>query len=159
MKTDRYNPTLLLHSRSSFAAVSDINLPVFIKIPVAWGEQDLFGHVNNIVYFRYFESVRMHFLDRIGVLQSYNEHGIGVILASTTCDYKKPVEWPQTLTVRTGCDHVGNTSFTMQYEIVNEVGDIVATGSSVQVMYDYNKGGKMPIPDEVISAIAAVQGS
>jgi acyl-CoA thioester hydrolase len=133
--------------------------PIVLKIPVAWGEQDLFGHVNNIVYFRYFESVRMHFLDRIGVLRSHREQGIGVILASTTCDFKKPVEWPQQLVVRTGCDHVGNTSFTMQYEIVNELGDVVASGSSVQVMYDYTKRHKVPVPDEVISAIAALMGA
>ena len=44
--------------------------PVHIEVPVAWGEQDLFGHVNNVVYFRYFESVRMHFLERIGELAS-----------------------------------------------------------------------------------------
>ena len=143
--------------RYFLCTVSEINLPVSIQVSVAWGEQDLFGHVNNIVYFRYFESVRMHFLDRIGVLRSHRETGIGVILASTTCDFKKPVQWPQKLVVRTGCDHVGNTSFIMQYEIVNEVGDVVATGSSVQVMYDYNRGHKMPIPDQVISAIAALQ--
>ncbi len=139
--------------------MSELNLPISIKIPVAWGEQDLFGHVNNIVYFRYFESVRMHFLDRIGVLRSHREKGIGVILASTTCDFKKPVEWPQQLIARTGCDHVGNTSFTMQYEITDEVGDVVAKGSSVQVMYDYNRGSKITIPDGVIAAIAALQGS
>ena len=136
-----------------------MNFPISIKIPVAWGEQDLFGHVNNIVYFRYFESVRMHFLDRIGVLRSHQVKGIGVILASTTCDFKKPVEWPQQLIVRTGCDHVGNTSFTMQYEITDQVGDVVAKGSSVQVMYDYNRRSKIAIPDEVIATIAALQGS
>jgi acyl-CoA thioester hydrolase len=134
------------------------HFPVSIQIPVAWGEQDLFGHVNNIVYFRYFESVRMHFLDRIGVLRSHQDKGIGVILASTTCDFKKPVNWPQKLVVRTGCDRVGNTSFNMIYEIRNEIGDVVATGSSVQVMYDYNNGHKVPIPDDVISAIAALGG-
>ncbi|MDQ3100150.1 MAG: acyl-CoA thioesterase [Bacteroidota bacterium] len=136
-----------------------MNLPVSIQINVAWGEQDLFGHVNNIVYFRYFESVRMHFLDRIGVLRSHKETGLGVILASTTCDYEKPVEWPQILTVRTGCDHVGTTSFTMKYQITNEIGELMATGSSVQVMYDYNRRTKIPIPDQVVSAIAAVQAS
>ena len=139
--------------------MSELNLPISIKITVAWGEQDLFGHVNNIVYLRYFESVRMHFLDRIGVLRSHREKGIGVILASTTCDFKKPVEWPQELVVRTGCDRIGNTSFTMQYEIVDEVGGIVAKGSSVQVMYDYKQRTKIPIPDHLISAIAALQGT
>lgn len=133
-------------------------LVLSIEIPVAWGEQDAFGHLNNVVYFRYFESVRMHFLDRIGVLRSHNEHGIGVILASTTCDFKRPVEWPMRLMVRTGCTAVGNTSFTMTYEILDEQGALVATGTSVQVMYDYNAQAKVRVPDAVRQAIATLQG-
>lgn len=130
---------------------------VHLDVPVAWGEQDLFGHVNNIVYFRYFESVRMHYLERIGVLRSHREHGVGVILASTTCDFKKPVEWPQRLRVSTGTSHIGNTSFTMDYRITDETGSVVATGTSVQVMYDYNTGAKTPIPPPIRAAIAALQ--
>jgi len=129
-----------------------------IEIPVAWGEQDAFGHLNNAVFFRYFESVRMHYLDRIGVLRSHNEQGLGVILATTTCDFKKPVEWPARLTVRCGCTAVGNTSFTMAYEITDEGGSVVATGTSVQVMYDYKQGRKARIPDPIRAAIASVQG-
>ncbi|HRH70661.1 MAG: acyl-CoA thioesterase [Flavobacteriales bacterium] len=130
---------------------------VSIEIPVAWGEQDAFGHLNNVVYFRYFESVRMHYLERIGVLRSHNEEGIGVILASTTCDFKRPVEWPMQLTVRTGCTLVGNTSFTMQYEVLDDLDTVVATGTSVQVMYDYNKGHKVPVPETIRRAVEAVQ--
>ncbi|MFT3885562.1 MAG: thioesterase family protein [Flavobacteriales bacterium] len=130
---------------------------VHLDVPVAWGEQDFFGHVNNIVYFRYFESVRMHYLDRIGVLRSHREQGLGVILASTTCDFKKPVAWPQRLRVSTGATHIGNTSFTMGYRITDEQGAVVATGSSVQVMYDYPRGAKAPVPDAVRAAIATLQ--
>ncbi len=133
------------------------HLVVSLEVPVAWGEQDLFGHVNNIVYFRYFESVRMHFLERIGVLRSHKETGHGVILASTTCDFKKPVTWPQRLTIRTGSARIGNTSFTMDYLITDETGEAVATGTSVQVMYDYNTGNKMRVTDEVRAAIERVQ--
>ena len=133
------------------------HLVVSLEVPVAWGEQDLFGHVNNIVYFRYFESVRMHYLDRIGVLRSHQEHGKGVILASTTCDFKKPVTWPQRLTVRTGTVGVGNTSFTMEYLITDEQGEAVAMGTSVLVMYDYATGSKMRVTDEVRAAIERIQ--
>ena len=133
-------------------------LPVTIKIPVAWGEQDGFGHVNNVVYFRYFESVRMHFLERIGVLRTHNEDGIGVILASTTCDFERPVEWPETLTIRTGCNAIGNSSFTMGYTITNEAGELVAKGTSVQVMYDYRNNHKVRVPDAVREAIRVLQG-
>lgn len=131
---------------------------VSIEIPVAWGEQDAFGHLNNVVYFRYFESARMHYLERIGVLRSHNEQGLGVILASTTCNFKKPVEWPAKLTLRCGCTAVGNTSFTMAYEITDAQGVVVAAGTSVQVMYDYKQQVKARIPDAIRSAIASVQG-
>lgn len=133
----------------------DAPFTIALDVPVAWGEQDLFGHVNNIVYFRYFESVRMHYLDRIGALRSHREHGIGVILASTTCDFKKPVAWPQRLRVLTGASHIGNTSFTLVYRIDDEAGAVVAEGSSVLVMYDYNAGHKVSIPDPVRAAITA----
>lgn len=137
--------------------MSSSPLVIGIGIPVAWGEQDAFGHLNNVVYFRYFESVRMHYLERIGVLRSHNEHGIGVILASTTCDFERPVEWPMQLTIRTGCTQVGNTSFTMAYEILDDLDRVVATGTSVQVMYDYGKGHKVPVPEAIRQAIEAVQ--
>lgn len=132
-------------------------LPIRIEVPVAWGEQDAFGHLNNVAYLRYFESARMRFLDRIGVLRSHRESGLGVILASTTCDFKKPVEWPALLSVRCGCTAIGNTSFTMAYEIRNEQGDLVATGSSVQVMYDYGARAKTPVPPAIRSAIERLQ--
>ncbi|MBL8000865.1 MAG: acyl-CoA thioesterase [Flavobacteriales bacterium] len=128
-----------------------------IEVPVAWGEQDLFGHVNNIVYFRWFESVRMHFLERIGALRSHAEQGVGVILATTTCDFQRPVHWPQRLTVETGPTHIGNTSFTLAYRITDEAGLTVAEGTSVQVMYDYNAGHKVPIPAPIRAAITALQ--
>ncbi len=132
---------------------------IHLDVPVAWGEQDLFGHVNNIVYFRYFESVRMHYLERIGTLRSHREQGIGVILASTTCDFKRPVEWPQSLRIFTGTTHIGTTSFTMAYRITNEAGAAVAEGTSVQVMYDYNAGQKVPIPATVRKSIEELQRS
>lgn len=126
-----------------------------IEVPVAWGDQDAFGHLNNVVYLRYFESARMHYLERIGVLQSHEQRGIGVILASTSCDFKKPVRWPARLTVRCGCTAIGTTSFSMAYEITDERGDLVAAGTSVQVMYDYRAGAKVRVPDSVRAAITS----
>lgn len=128
---------------------------VSIEVPVAWGDQDAFGHLNNVVYLRYFESARMHYLERIGVLRSHEQRGIGVILASTSCDFKKPVRWPARLTVRCGCTAIGTTSFSMAYEITDERGDLVAAGTSVQVMYDYRAGAKVRVPDAVRAAITS----
>lgn len=128
-----------------------------LEIPVAWGEQDAFGHLNNVFYFRYMESVRMHYLEAIGVLHSHAELGIGVILATTTCDFLRPVHWPTTLHAHTGCTHVGTTSFTMEYLIQDALGNAVARGTSVQVMFDYGAGHKVPIPEAIRHAIERLQ--
>ncbi len=128
-----------------------------LEVPIAWGEQDAFGHLNNVYYFRYMESVRMYYLDRIGVLRSLAETGTGVILASTTCDYLAPVHWPCTLIAHTGCSKVGHTSFTMDYLIARADGTPVAKGSSVQVMYDYRAGTKVPVPETLREAIQRIQ--
>ncbi|MEO8588874.1 MAG: acyl-CoA thioesterase [Flavobacteriales bacterium] len=130
-----------------------------LEIPIAWGEQDAFGHLNNVVYFRYFESVRMHYLERIGVLRSHDEDGIGVLLATTTCDFLRPVKWPAKLTAHTGCTRVGDTSFTMEYVIIDGTGEVVARGSSVQVMFDYARSIKATVPVAIRAAIAALQGA
>ena len=55
--------------------------PVVIEIPVAWGEMDSLGHVNNIIYFRYFESVRMAYFDAMDFWGYMGETGVGPILA------------------------------------------------------------------------------
>jgi acyl-CoA thioester hydrolase len=124
-----------------------------LEIPVAWAEQDLFGHLNNVVYLRYCENVRMHFLERVGLLARHRGLGQGVILASTTCNFRKPVTWPQTITIRAGCSAIGNTSFTLDYLLTDESGAVVADATSVLVMYDYAKARKMRVPDEVREAI------
>ena len=131
--------------------------PVTIRIPLAWGEQDGFGHLNNVVYFRYFENVRMYYLEKIGVLRSHKEDGIGVILASTKCDFLRPVQWPNDLLVSTGCSTIGRTSFTMTYSIADQEGKTIATGSSVQVMFDYAEQHKVQVPDRIRMAIRSIQ--
>lgn len=128
-----------------------------LAIPIAWGEQDAFGHLNNVFMFRYMESVRMHYLERIGVLRSLADDGVGVLLANTSCDYLRLVHWPAILHAHTGCTHVGNTSFTMDYIITNEMGEAVARGTSVQVMFDYRNNAKVPVPEHIRKSIERIQ--
>lgn len=130
--------------------------PVTLPIDIAWGEQDAFGHLNNVAYLRYFESVRMHFLERTGILRSHAEQGIGVILASTQCDFLRPVHWPARLLASTGCTAIGNTSFTLTYRLEDEQGQLVAQGTSVLVMYDYRAGHKVSVPPPIREAIELI---
>jgi len=57
--------------------------PVVIEIAVAWGEMDAFRHVNNVASFRYFESARIAYFDRLDAMREMERNGCGPILAET----------------------------------------------------------------------------
>ena len=128
--------------------------PVQLEIPVAWGDMDVFGHVNNTVYFRWFESGRMAFFERIGIGAERPER-VGPIVATTSCDFLAPVEYPATVVVSVRVQRIGNTSFVMEHEVTRD-GAPVARGSTVIVLIDYATGAKVRVPDEMRAAIASV---
>ncbi len=133
--------------------------PVIIEIPVAWGEMDAFGHLNNVVYFRYLESGRVAFLRALGDIEFMGGTGIGPILASVQCRFKAPVTFPDTLIVGTRLRDLGIDRFTMEHRLVSrQLGRIVAEGEGLVVAYDYSAGSKTPIPPEVRAALLALQG-
>jgi len=132
--------------------------PVVVTVPVAWGEMDSLGHVNNIVYFRYFESARIVYLEKSGLIEVMRLSGVGPILARTSATYRKPVRYPDTLSVGARVATIGTTSFLMEYLVVSETLGTAATGDAVIVTYDYAKGAKAPVPDEVVKAVEALEG-
>ncbi|MBN2224437.1 MAG: acyl-CoA thioesterase [Deltaproteobacteria bacterium] len=132
--------------------------PVVVTIPVAWGEMDALGHVNNIVYFRYFETARMRYLERAGLIDIMKQIGIGPILARTCCTYRVPIYYPDTLTVGTRVSTIGNTHFNMDYLIVSERHGAAAEGDCVVVTFDYRAKGKASVPEAVIRAIEGLEG-
>ncbi len=132
--------------------------PLTLTLPVVWGDMDALGHVNNILYFKHFEAVRMDYFVRLGLMDLYRERRIGPILASTTCQFRHPVRYPDTVVVHAGVSEVRNTSFTMLYRTFCDAGKrLAAEGSGVIVMYDYERGEKAPIPDTVRRAIETLE--
>ena len=93
--------------------------PVVIGIPVAWGEMDSLQHVNNIVYFRYFESARMAYFRELGIWDYMHETGIGPILASTQCKFKIPLTYPDTVSVGARITEIEVYRFLMNYVLVS----------------------------------------
>jgi len=55
--------------------------PVILNQDIIWGDMDAFGHINNTVYFRYFENARIEYFNRIGVLEQKKQLGVGPIAA------------------------------------------------------------------------------
>ncbi len=131
--------------------------PLITKLPLQWGEQDSFGHVNNTVYLRWCETARIEYLVRIG-LWMVGEDGVGPILASITCDYRKPLTYPDKVLVGSRVTRIGNTSFRMEHRIVSEKLNVVAAEShSTLVVLDYTRGKPVPVPDAVRHAIEKIE--
>ncbi|QQS08282.1 MAG: acyl-CoA thioesterase [Phycisphaerales bacterium] len=119
-----------------------------LVIPVAWGEMDALGHVNNIVYFRYMESARVAFLLRLGINRLESEAGIGVILQSVQARFRRPIVYPDTVHVISRVTSVERDRFTLEHDIRSEkLGEIAAIGSGVIVSYDYERAAKVDLPE------------
>jgi acyl-CoA thioester hydrolase len=131
--------------------------PVVIRVPVQWGDQDALGHVNNTVPHRWFESARIALFGRIGLLDLRKEQGIGPILAATSCDYRRQINFPDTVQVGIRVARVGNSSIALEHAIVSETqGAIVAEGTSTTVVFDYEAHKSHPVPETVRRAIEAL---
>ena len=120
-----------------------------IPLELRFSDMDSMGHVNNAVYFSYFEQVRIAFLDSIlGKKIRYSENGI--ILANAHADFKRPVVYRDSVIGRCRVSKIGTKSFEMEYEIVLSDGNdevIAATGSTVMVCFDYTRNETMVMPD------------
>lgn len=126
-----------------------MDYPTQVKIPIAWGDMDAFQHVNNVIYFRYFESVRIQYLEELGLMNLMKTKGLGPILANTSCQFIKPLTYPDTITVSTKVKSVGNTSFVLEFMITSEKIGLAAKGEGVIVMFDYRNNKTVRIPDDI----------
>ena len=117
------------------------------ELEVRFRDCDGLGHVNNAVYLTYLEQARFAFWQRLtgigGIPRSF-------ILARAECDYRVQATAGDRLIVRLRVSAVGKSSFTFEYEIVNaRTRVVVATARTVQVMYDYQAGRSVPVPDDI----------
>ncbi|MFL2743741.1 MAG: acyl-CoA thioesterase [bacterium] len=135
------------------------SFPVVVEIPVIWGDMDSFQHVNNVIYFRYFESARIQYFEAVGLMDIVEQLGVGPILGSTSCRYRTPLTYPDTVYVGAKITEMHEKRFTMEYLIVSEQHpETVAEGSGVVICYNYQKNQSTQIPEVVHHAIEKLEG-
>lgn len=119
-------------------------------LPVQWGDQDAFGHVNNVVFFRWFESARIDLLNKLSSAVTMSGSGLGPILASIKCDYRKQLRFPDVVDVGSRVTRIGRSSVDIGHAIVSrQQGQIVAEGISVIVVFDYAAARVTRIPEDL----------
>jgi acyl-CoA thioester hydrolase len=121
---------------------------------VRWGDMDAIGHVNNVEYFRYGESGRIAYFDRLEAEDPtfWKEHGI--ILASMHCDFLAQVKYPAELEVCTRVARLGGSSLDIAQAIYQQ-DRLVATLKAVMVWFDYKAQKTLRIPEHVRAWIRA----
>ena len=133
--------------------------PVTVEFPIKWGEMDAYQHLNNTVYFRYFEDARIAYFEKIELGRLKEETGIGPILASTQCRFRVPLAYPDTVTVATRISRLEADRFVMDYLVVSHHhGKVAASGDGVLVAFDYRAGTKATIPESLRARIIDLEG-
>jgi acyl-CoA thioester hydrolase len=133
---------------------------VFLDWPVQWGDQDLFGHVNNVVYFRWFESARVEYLKELGLARLHGNDDHGPILAHVTCNFRRQLEFPDTVRIGTRVTRIGHTSFTIEHGLWSTAKDgiLAADGTSTIVLFDYANQKPIRVPDDIRRKMEELEG-
>jgi acyl-CoA thioester hydrolase len=134
--------------------------PVIVELPVVWGEMDSYRHVNNAVYFRYFEAARLEYFRRLGWFEYEQETGIGPILAATSARFRRPLTYPDTIWVAARVPIVEGDRFSMEYRLLSKkLVTLAAEGTGIIVTYHYARGMKVPVPDELRRRITELEAA
>jgi acyl-CoA thioester hydrolase len=128
----------------------------FLAIPTRWGDNDLYGHVNNVVYYAWFDTVINRFLIDEGGLDIQKGAVIGVA-AETACRFRRSFAYPETVDAGMRVGHLGARS--VRYEVgLFGAGEheARADGHFVHVFVERETGLAVPIPPKVRAALARI---
>ncbi|ABI73793.1 MULTISPECIES: thioesterase family protein [Shewanella] len=123
-------------------------------IQVAWGEMDALQHVNNSVYFKYFETARLDFFNQINLLDDLKTTGVGPVLSETNARFKRPVTFPDSIVVGVKISDINEDRFVMHYTVFSKAQQAVTTiGWAKVVMFNFKTGKKAKLTPELLSAL------
>jgi acyl-CoA thioester hydrolase len=125
-----------------------------IPIELRWSDQDLLGHVNNAKLMTLAEEARIRSLERLR-RQLRLEGPLDMVLRTTQTDFLRPVMYEDAIKVLVWISRIGNTSYVMQHELIQN-GEVCVSVEAVVVMFDSQQQAPMPLPDEVRAALESV---
>lgn len=133
------------------------NFAQFLTIPTRWMDNDIYGHVNNVVYYSYFDTVINEYLIREGGLDIHGGEVIGVC-AESACSYKAAFAFPEDVEAGLRVAHLGNRSVRYEIGLFKQGRDeAAAVGSFVHVFVERASMKAVPIPDGLRTALAKLQ--
>jgi acyl-CoA thioester hydrolase len=121
-------------------------LTLEMVIPIRWGDMDAMGHVNNTIYIRYLEIIRIEWLHQ--VVGAPDAAGEGPVIVNTFCNFLKQLEYPGDVLAKHFVGGAGRTSFNayVTLERTDRPGVIYAEGGAKTVWIDFPRGKAVPLP-------------
>ncbi|SAL39884.1 thioesterase family protein [Caballeronia terrestris] len=127
--------------------------PHFLAIPTRWSDNDVYGHVNNVVYYSYFDTVVNEYLMRTGVLDFERGATIGLVV-ETHCNYFASIVFPERIEAGLRVAKFGATSVRYEVAIFSEgASEAAAHGHFVHVYVDRVTRKPVALPDALRAAL------
>jgi len=128
----------------------------FAPITTRWSDNDIYGHVNNVVYYSYFDSVANLYLIEVAGLKIHSDHIVGFVVSSG-CNYYAPIAYPDKLEGGLRTNKVSGSSVEYGVAIFRQGEETaVADGFFTHVFVDRKTGKPVRIPEEIRSALEKI---
>ena len=124
-------------------------------VDTRWRDNDIYGHINNVVYYSYFDSTINRYLIDEGGLDIHGGEHIAYVVSSG-CDYLEAAAYPDKLVIGMKVEKLGSSSVRYGLALFGESGPAKAVGFVVHVFVGRESGRPVPIPDQLRSALAAL---
>ncbi len=125
-------------------------------VAVRFRDLDPMGHAHHTLPLIYFEEARAAYWREVAGRSGLQD--IDYVIGEVQVRFHSRVRWPARLEVGVRVSRIGGKSFVMEYELRDGEGVLLATGRTVQVMYDYVAGRSIPVPAELVERIRAFEG-
>ena len=131
--------------------------PHHCTITTRWSDNDAYGHINNVVFYRFFDTTVNRWLISVGALDIIASETIGLVI-ETRCHYRKPLSYPQDIVVGMRLARLGNTSVTYDLAVFG-AGDVeaAAEGHFTHVYVARDAGRPVPVPAALRAALNALR--
>jgi len=131
----------------------------FLAIPTRWMDNDIYGHVNNVVYYSYFDTVVNQYLVEAGALDIHGGSVIGLVV-ETMCRYFQPLAFPDMIDAGLRVGRLGRTSVRYEVGIFRRGDDsAAAAGHFIHVYVDRQSRRPAPLPETMRAALQRIAGA
>lgn len=129
---------------------------------VRFSDIDVYGHVNNVIYFRYFEQARIDYFQHLGLLDLFfdEQSSSMIVTADLYCQYVSPVTMRENIVTYVRTAEIGTSSIELHYAVVTDAPDkrLVAAGRGRLVHVDRKTGKSAPLPESIREALRNFEG-